>query len=250
MDVINQTAVLVFATCIFGVAILYSSVGHGGASGYIAVMALFNILPTTLKPTALILNIIVSAIATVCFARSGYFTWRLFWPFAITSVPASFLGGYINVPPHFYKPLVGFVLLFSAYHLYFRKEQFHLNIVMRKPSIVAALLIGSFLGFLSGMTGVGGGIFLSPLLILMTWGKTKEVAAVSALFILVNSIGGLVGHISSLQNIPPLVPYLAIAAFLGGGVGSLLGSRYLPPAIIIKALSAVLIIAGIKLTLL
>ena len=104
MDVINPTAVLVLAAGIFGVAILYSSVGHGGASGYIAVMALFNILPTTLKPTALILNIIVSAIATACFARSGDFTWRLFWPFAITSVPASYLGGYINLSPHFYRP--------------------------------------------------------------------------------------------------------------------------------------------------
>jgi len=249
MDVIYPTTFFVLAACIFSVALLYSSVGHGGASGYIAVMALFSVAPVILKPTALILNIIVSAVATICFARSGHFTWRLFWPFALTSVPASFFGGCINLPPYFYRPLVGIILLLSAYYLFFRKQQHQSDIAMRQPELVMALFIGCFLGFLSGLTGVGGGIFLSPLLLMMNWGKAREVAAVSALFIMVNSAAGLAGHISSIQSLPPFVPYLAMAAVLGGVAGSLLGSRHLPTTIIVKALSAVLTIAGLKLIL-
>lgn len=229
------------------VAVLYSSVGHGGASGYIATLALFSIAPAAFKPTALILNILVAGVATYSFARAGHFSWRLFWPFAATSIPCSFLGGYLSLPDHVYRPLVGAVLICSAGWMLFQKE--HEVVPVQRPSKALALLAGAILGLLSGLTGVGGGIFLSPLLLLLNWGRVREVSAVAALFILVNSAAGLLGHISSLHEVPPFVTLLAAAAFSGGVIGSRLGSGVLPAAGVVKALSAVLVIAGLKLIL-
>ena len=236
---------LALSACILLMAILYSSVGHGGASGYIAILALFSLAPSAFKPTALVLNITVSAIATYYFLRAGHFSWRLFWPFAATSIPFSFLGGYLSLPTHVYQPLVGIVLLASACRLFPRKDSDAAEV--RRPSITAALVIGAALGYLSGLTGVGGGIFLSPLLLLLGWARVKEVSAVAALFILANSIAGLLGHVGSLQAMPPYVPILAVAALAGGITGSFLGSVRLPASEIVRALSAVLIIAGFKL---
>ena len=231
--------------CILAVAMLYSSVGHGGASGYIATLALFSVAPAAFKPTALILNILVVAVATYSFARAGHFSWRLFWPFAATSIPCSFIGGYLNLPPHIYKPLVGIILLASACRLFFHSED---NCsAVRYPSMPVALVVGAVLGLLSGLTGVGGGIFLSPLFILLKWGKAREASAIAALFILVNSMAGLLGHISSLQVIPGFVPLLAVTALAGGVIGSFFGSRRLPVAGVIRALSVVLTISGFKL---
>lgn len=241
----SDPLLLLLPLCIFAMAVLYSSVGHGGASGYLAILALFSLAPAAFKPTALVLNILVSAIATVCFARAGHFSWRLFWPFASTSIPFSFLGGYVSLPAHVYQPLVGIVLLASAWRLYSRKDRE--ATVVPRPSVTAALAVGAALGFLSGLTGVGGGIFLSPLLLLLGWAKVREVSAVAALFILLNSISGLLGHISSLQAIPPNLPLLAVAALGGGITGSRFGSRRLPAAGIVRTLSVVLVIAGIKL---
>jgi len=232
---------------VLAVAVLYSSVGHGGASGYIAVLALFSVTPAAFKPTALVLNIVVAAIATCSFARAGHFSWRLFWPFAATSIPCSFIGGYLSPPPDIYRPLVGIILLASAWRLISHRE--HDILALRHPSTPVALFIGAGLGLLSGLTGVGGGIFLSPLLLLLKWGRTREVSAVAALFILVNSSAGLLGHLSSLQAIPPFAPLLAVAALGGGVIGSFFGSRCLPVDAAIKALSVVLTIAGFKLLL-
>jgi len=226
-------------------AILYSSVGHGGASGYIAILALFSLAPAAFKPTALVLNILVSAIATFYFSRAGHFSWHLFWPFAATSIPFSFLGGSLSLPTHVYQPIVGIVLLASACRLFPRKNSEDTE--MRRPSITAALVVGAALGFLSGLTGVGGGIFLSPLLLLLGWARVKEVSAVAALFILVNSTAGLLGHIGSLQAMPRYVPILAAAALAGGITGSFFGSSRIPASGIVRALSVVLIIAGFKL---
>lgn len=239
-----ETYILLIAA-IFLVATLYSSVGHGGASGYIAVLALFSIMPEAFKPTALILNIMVAAVATYSFARAGHFCWRLFWPFAATSVPCSFIGGYLTVPAHLYKQLVGIVLLASACRLIFHTE--HDSLEVQRPATPVALAVGAVLGLLSGLTGVGGGIFLSPLLLLLKWARAREASAIAALFILVNSIAGLMGHISGLQQIPPFGPSLALAAVFGGIVGSVFGSRTLPVAGVVKALSLVLAIAGLKL---
>lgn len=243
----SVSLLLPLAVCILVVAVLYSSVGHGGASGYLAVLALFSLAPVALKPTALILNILVSAVATFHFARAGYFSWRLFWPFAVTSIPFSFVGGTLSLPTPVYKPLLGIILLASAYRLFFRKECEEKKSDPLSPAV--ALLIGAFLGFLSGLIGVGGGIFLSPLLLLLNWANAKEVSAVAALFILVNSIAGLLGHISSLQAIPAFAPMLAVTALFGGITGSFLGSRHLPDMGIFRILSVVLMIAGFKLLL-
>lgn len=154
MTELNGEMLTILGASIFVVALLYSCVGHCGASGYIAVMALFSLAPSVLKPTALLLNILVSSIATLAFARAGHFSWRLFWPFAMTSVPASLLGGYLSLPPHLYRPLVGMILLFSAYRLFFRPGSGDDNV--SAPPLPGALAIGAVLGFVSGLTGVGG----------------------------------------------------------------------------------------------
>lgn len=227
------------------VALLYASVGHGGASGYIAVMALASLPTTAIKPTALVLNILVSAIALFRFSRDGHFNWRTFWPFAVTSIPLSFIGGSIHLPPHLFKPLLGMVLLYSAWRLLLKKGSDQKS--ASPPGILPAMLTGAFLGFLSGLTGVGGGIFLSPLLLLFGWAGIRETAGISALFILLNSIAGLMGHLSSIGNIPSFAPWLAAFAITGGIIGSYLGSRRLPLTSIRYLLAAVLLIAGIKL---
>jgi uncharacterized protein len=242
---VSLTILILLSICILAVALLYSSVGHGGGSGYIAVLALFSLTPAAFKPTALVLNILVSAVATFSFARAGHFSWRLFWPFAAASIPCSFIGGYINLPSHLYKSLVGIILLASAFRLFCHKE--YVDTEIRQPSVLAALIFGALLGLLSGLTGVGGGIFLSPLLLLLQWGRVREVSAVAALFVLVNSSAGLLGHLSSLQAIPHFAPLLAVAALIGGSIGAFFGSRRLPTAAVIKSLAFVLLIAGFKL---
>ena len=176
------------AVAVLVVAFLYSSVGHAGASGYIAVMSLFSLAPGVIKPTALLLNILVASIGAWQFWRAGHFSWRLFWPFALLSIPAAFLGGYTNLPTHVFKAAVGLVLWFSAARFLLRPGA---DDVVHEPSRPAAISIGAGLGLLSGLTGTGGGIFLTPLLLLMRWARTKTAAAVSALFILVNSASGL-----------------------------------------------------------
>lgn len=241
----SPSDLLLLPACILAVAILYSSVGHGGASGYIAVLALFSLEPASFRPTALVLNILVSSIAAVSFARAGHFSWRLFWPFAAASIPCSFIGGSLVLPPHLYKPLVGVILLFSAGRLLFHKK--YADTETGRPLAPVALILGALLGFLSGLTGVGGGIFLSPLLLLLKWGTVREVSAVAALFILVNSISGLLGHLSSLQAIPYVAPLLAVAALIGGSIGAFFGARRLPTRAIVLSLAFVLSIAGVKM---
>jgi uncharacterized protein len=227
------------------VALLYASVGHGGASGYIAVMALAAMPTLSIKPTALVLNILVSAIALFQFSRAGHFNWRTFWPFALTSIPCSFIGGMVYLPPHLLKPLLGVVLLFSAWRLLFRQRKNPGPAT--PPGIPLAMVIGALLGILSGLTGVGGGIFLSPLLLLLGWAEMRETAGISALFILLNSAAGLMGHLASLGNVPDFTPWLALCAVTGGAIGAHLGSRHLPLTAIRYLLSVVLLIAGIKL---
>ena len=246
---IDPLIISLLAAAIFAVALLYASVGHGGASGYLAVMALFGLAPAALKPTALLLNILVAGIAVTTFARAGHFRWRLFWPFAVTSVPASFLGGAMNLAPDLYRPLLGAILLFSALRLLLRREEGGDEFTRPVPTAMA-LLAGAALGLLSGLTGVGGGIFLSPLLLFFGWASIRETAAVSALFIVANSAAGLLGHLSSLQAVPAFAPLLAAAAVIGGVAGAGLGSRRLPPVAIVRLLAAVLTIAGFKLILL
>lgn len=226
------------------VAILYSSVGHGGASGYLAVMAFLGIAPNVSKPTALILNLFVASIATFQFYRRGYFDWKVFAPFAAASVPMAFLGGMISLPTQIYRPLLGATLLFAALRLAwsFTSEK---QIV--KPSIMLALIIGAVIGFLSGLVGVGGGIFLTPILLLTNWTETKKAAGISAMFILINSISGLLGNYSQIGTLPPNVWFWIATAVAGGIIGSILGSKYFNSLTLRRVLAFVLLIASFKM---
>ena len=228
------------------VAFLYSSVGHAGASGYIAVMTLFGIAAATIRPTALILNILVATIGSLQFWRAGHFRWRLFWPFALLSVPAAYLGGYLQLPVRLLRILIGLVLLFSAVRLFFRRDD---PAEIESASPAAAISLGGMIGLLSGLTGTGGGIFLTPALLFFRWARIREAAAVSALFILVNSIAGLVGYFTANRFLPSLGLILAGAAVIGGALGSHFGSRRFPPRTISLVLAIVLIIAAAKLIL-
>ncbi len=228
------------------VAFLYSSVGHAGASGYIAVMTLFGIAPATIRPTALLLNILVAIIGSIQFARAGYFRWPLFWPLAVLSIPAAYLGGYLQLPVAVLRTLIGLVLLFSAARLFARRSD---PLEVRNPPVPAAIGLGGTIGLLSGLTGTGGGIFLTPALLFLRWARIREAAAVSALFILVNSIAGLTGYFVAHRSIPSLGLYLAGTAIVGGASGSYFGSRRFPPRTISLLLAVVLVIAGTKLIL-
>jgi uncharacterized protein len=243
---LDTSVIVVVAFLIFAVALLYSTVGHAGASGYIAAMALFGTVPAVMKPTALTLNIIVAIVGTIRFYRAGFFSWQTFWPFAVASIPASFIGGWLTLPVPIYKAIVGVVLLYSAVRLFFSASRVDDSKVKAAP-IWAALILGAAIGLLSGLTGVGGGIFLSPLLLLMHWEKTKETSGVSVTFILVNSIAGMIGQASAVATIPRAIVFWAPAALLGGLIGTELGTRRLPIAGIRRWLSVVLIVAGLKL---
>src|SRR5438067_8008234 len=226
------------------IAFLYSTVGHAGASGYIAMMTLWGIAPTTIRPTALVLNILVASIGAFQFWRAGHFNWKLFWPFALFSIPAAYFGGYLQPSASILRILIGVVLLFSATRLFFRKKDPEQT---NPPSKPVAVGVGAGLGFLSGLTGTGGGIFLTPLLLFFGWARIRQAAAVSALFILVNSIAGLVGYFMANRSIPSLGAILAAAAVIGGTLGSHLGSRRFPVRTISLLLATVLLIAGAKL---
>ncbi|MFA4956211.1 MAG: sulfite exporter TauE/SafE family protein [Candidatus Methanoperedens sp.] len=234
------------ALLIFAAGLLYSSVGHAGASGYLAVMALFGLAPDVMKPTALVLNILVAIIATWHFFRAGYFSWRIFWPFAVSSIPFAFIGGALSLPGSVYKQILGLILLFAAYRL-FQFKHLEATDSAKPVPVPKAMLFGAGIGLLSGAIGVGGGIFLSPLLLFMGWAKTKQTAGVSAAFILVNSIAGISGHLSSVKFLPESVYPWAIAAVLGGIIGSSLGSRRFVNTTLYRLLAVVLVIAGAKL---
>ena len=246
MPAVPFETLLLLSAGVLAVAFLYASVGHAGASGYIAVMSLASLAPAQIKPTALVLNIMVASIGSWQFWRAGHFSWRLFWPFAVLSIPLAFVGGYVSLPTHVFKVLVGIVLLFSAAYFFWKPK---VDEVRVEPSRPVAMAAGGVLGLFAGLTGTGGGIFLTPLLLVMRWTRTKAASATSALFILVNSIAGLLGNASSTREIPAFVLPLAAAAVIGGSIGSWYGSRRFPPAIIKRLLATVLVIAGLKLIL-
>ncbi len=227
------------------VAFLYASVGHGGASGYLAIMSLFAMPITFMKPTALILNILVSGISFYFFYREKNFKWNLFYPFAITSIPFSFLGGFLTVDAKLYKIILGTLLLFAVLRLLgvFGKEKIKLTEI----NILFALLIGAVIGFLSGSIGIGGGIVLSPVLLLLGWANMKQIAAVSALFILVNSISGISGFMLKGGEIPSASVVLIGIVFIGGFFGAYYGSKKFNTVTLRNILAVVLAIAIIKL---
>jgi len=240
------TTIAALTLLIFAAATLYSSVGHAGASGYLAAMGLFGLAPTVMRPTALLLNILVATIGTFKFYRAGHFVWQLFWPFALASAPFAYLGGKTKLPDVYYKYLVGAVLLYSAYR-FIRNPNIGDEPSHQTPAIWPMLAFGALLGLLSGLTGVGGGIFLSPMLLFMGWAATRQVSAISAAFILVNSISGMIGLMSHSPNVPKEISFFAIAAVIGGLIGAEYGSRRIAGPNLKRLLAAVLIIAGVKM---
>lgn len=230
------------------ISILYSLVGHGGGSGYIAIMGLLGVLPTVIKPTALILNIIVSGIAFLHFYKAKHFSWGLFWPFVLGSIPLAFIGGSVLLPHTFYKWLVGAMLVFSAIRLLLPTRKGNHDV--KPPSVLVSIVWGMGIGLLSGLIGVGGGIFLSPLMLFLGWAKLKQISAVSAAFVFVNSVSGLFGHISSVNEVPSYIFIFGLVVIIGGFVGSKLGSAKLPDWRIKKVLGVVLLIGGLKMLLL
>jgi uncharacterized membrane protein YfcA len=242
----NPTTTAALALLIFAAAALYSSVGHAGASGYLAAMALFNLAQPVMRPTALVLNILVALIAATKFYRAGHFVWRLFWPFALTSVPLAYLGGRLTLPNVYYKYLVGAVLLFSAYRL-LKNPNVGNQASQQAPALWLMLLLGGALGLLSGLTGVGGGIFLSPLLLFLGWAETRQASAVAAVFILANSVAGLIGLMSKAPTLPAEIGYFAVAAIAGGFIGAEYGSRRIAGTNLKRLLAVVLVIAGIHM---
>jgi len=240
-----ETTALLIILAIFIVAVLYSSVGHGGASGYLAVMAFLAVAPEVTRPTALVLNLFVASIAAFQFYRAGYFSWNLFWPFAATSIPFAFIGGMIKLPTNVYKIVLGLVLLFAAFRLAWKFASDAKG--LRPPKIWMALMIGACIGSLSGLVGVGGGIFLTPILLLMHWSETKTAAGISALFILVNSAAGLAGNYEQVSALSQDVWFWIGAAVAGGVIGSLLGAKKFESLTIRRVLAAVLLFAAVKL---
>lgn len=233
------------------VAALYSSVGHAGASGYLAVMALAGVAPDVMRPTALVLNLVVAVIGTIRFARAGLTSWRALLPLVVTSVPLALLGGSIRLPMSGYRALVGAVLLSSAVVLSWRAYASAPTAdegPVRLP-VSLALAIGAVIGLLSGLTGTGGGIYLSPLLLLAGWAGPRRAAGLAAPFILLNSAAGLSGLGLAAAHLPAGLPWLAASVLTGGYVGTQLGTHRLPARALLALLAAVLLIAGTKLLL-
>jgi len=239
---------LVLTCLIAGAAMLYSAVGHAGASGYLAAMALLGVEPAVMKPTALLLNLIVASIATARFARAGYFSWPLLWPFALGSVPFAFIGGAWLLPGDWYKRVLGLVLAVAAARL-FLESLGPRDVPARTRPVAAAVACGAGIGLLAGLTGTGGGIFLSPLLLFTRWADTRATGGVSAAFILMNSAAGLAGNVASVRMVPAEAVVWAVAAAGGGLVGSELGSRRIGSARSRRVLTAVLLVAAAKLLL-
>ena len=237
--------IVLFYILLFLVAFLYSSVGHGGASGYLALMAIFSISPDVMKPTALLLNLFVSFTSFIQFYRGKHFNWKLFLPFAITSVPMAYVGGLLTVDDNIYKKLLGILLIIPIVRFLFfaniKVEE------LRKSNFILSLLIGAAIGFLSGLIGIGGGIILSPVLLLLKWSDMKQTAAISALFIFVNSLSGLAGQLTKgIHFSTDMYAYVAVA-FAGGICGAYFGSLKFKATILKYMLAIVLIVAAYKL---
>jgi uncharacterized membrane protein YfcA len=227
-------------------AALYSSVGHGGASAYIASMAMFSVAPETMKPTALALNLIVAGFGAWRYSRQGLSNWKLVLAFAATATPAAYLGGAIQLPQHWYNPLVGILLWLSAVRLLW-KPKWLAERPVHQPSLAISLPAGAVLGLLAGLTGTGGGIFLSPLIILNAWEEPRRTSGVVAAFIFLNSAAGLAGNIASVGHLPSAIPIFAAAVVVGALLGTWLGVGKLPRPWLLRFLGAVLLVAGAKL---
>ena len=246
--------VWILPLAVLAVAILYAAVGHAGATGYIAVMGLLGLAPEVIRPTALVLNLVVATIGTVQFVRAGHFRRDLFLPLGLASVLAAAVGGFLSLPTAAFEAMLGLVLAFSAVRLggealvspaAGRQAEDPPAVRRLEPTLLAAL--GAGLGFASGLTGVGGGVFLTPLLLALGVATTRQVAAVSVVFILVNSAAGLAGWLASGRSLAAIDPWVVAAAAFGGLAGASLGAFRLPVRWLRLLMAVVLAVASVKL---
>jgi uncharacterized membrane protein YfcA len=244
----DPATVALIAASMAVAAALYSSVGHGGASAYLAIMTLFAVAPETMRPTALALNLVVAGIGAARYWLRGQTNFRLLLAFAVTAMPAAYLGGSIQLPPEYYRPLVGALLLAAALRLFWQPRRLAWR-ETAAPSLFVTLPVGAALGLLAGLTGTGGGIFLSPLIILFAWEQPRHTSGVAAGFIFLNSAAGLLGNVASVRALPPEMPWWMFAVALGALLGTWLGVEKLPRERLLQALGLVLTLAGIKLIL-
>lgn len=245
MLILNSEYLVVFSVLLAVVAFLYSSVGHGGASGYLALMAIFSFPVSVMKPSALVLNLFVSGISFFFYYRKNFFKLKLFYPFAISSVPAAFIGGMFPLENNYYKLLLGIVLILVALRLFgfFNSKETRSSVI----NIPLAVVIGFGIGLLSGMLGIGGGVILSPIILLLGWASLKETAAISSLFILVNSVAGLSGFFMNDNMFPKETFYLVPIAVLGGMLGAYYGSGSFSNKVLKCVLATVILLASVKL---
>jgi uncharacterized membrane protein YfcA len=248
---------ILFYILLFTIAMLYASVGHGGASGYLMLMALFSFAPETMRPMALMLNIFISFVAFISYFRQGYFRFQLFWPFALSSIPMAFAGSMVHLDSIMYKRILAVLLIFPILKLadfglgngnqY--KKDIEPNIKMVSNNLFLSLIIGGAIGFLSGMIGIGGGIILSPLILLLHWADVKTTASVSALFILANSIAGFAAILLNEFTVTTPMVIMLVMALAGGFIGSFYGAQKLNSKTLQRILAIVLVVACIKLVL-
>lgn len=241
--------IILVSVLFFIISILYSSVGHAGASGYLAVMALLSFAPETIKPTSLILNVVVASIASVKYIKADCFDKRIFLAFILTSMPMAFIGGYITISPRYFKLVAGLFLIISSLLLIIRAYYKPSQTMANQMPFVYGLIGGSLIGLISGLIGVGGGIFLSPIIIIANWTSVRNTSGVAALFILFNSLAGLAGHMLALNKLDINIFYWIIAVVMGGLIGSFLGTIKFNNKIIITCLFIVLLSAGLKFLL-
>jgi uncharacterized membrane protein YfcA len=240
-----QESFILFYCLLFLVAFLYASVGHGGASGYLALMALFAVSPAIMRPTALLLNLFVSSTSFIQFYRGGHFKWKTFWPFVLTSIPLSFIGGMMTIQSSLYKKMLGVLLLLPVIRFFFFKNTDPKD--FKSSNIPLSLAIGAVIGLLSGMIGIGGGIILSPVLLLLKWTDQKQTAAISAAFIFVNSVAGLAGQlVKGFEFNNHMIAYVSVA-FAGGICGAYFGALKFPQTVLKNVLACVLALAAYKL---
>lgn len=240
-----EESFLLFYFLLFIVAFLYASVGHGGASGYLALMAIFAVSPAVMKPTALLLNLFVSSTSFLQFYRGGHFKWKLFWPFAVASIPLSFIGGMMVIESAIYKKVLGLLLLIPVVRFFLFRNTDPKD--FKSSNITLSLAIGGVIGLLSGMIGIGGGIILSPVILLLKWADQKQTAAISAAFIFVNSVAGLGGQlIKGFDFNIHMLTYVAVA-FTGGICGAYFGALKFQQTILKNVLACVLAVAAYKL---
>ena len=241
----TDTALL--SALIFAAAVLYASVGHAGASGYIAAMALMGTTPAVMKPTALVLNILVATLGTLRWHRMGLVNWKALLPLLIGSIPCAFIGGAMNLPASWYRALIGVLLLVAATKLLFQpRESTTATDKAAEVPLGGGLISGGTVGMLSGLTGTGGGIFLSPVMLFLGWAGPRQVSGLTIPFILCNSIAGLAGNVIVLQSLPSELPLLAAAALTGAFVGTQIGIRWASGVLLQRLLGIVLVVAGLK----